>query len=487
MENTIDWSGVELTKCAKNKLQHNPVMTQAYGADPWAMVYGDRVYFYMTADAYEYDEAGEIKENGYGKIRSIHVISTADLVNFEDHGLIPVAGEDGIAKWARNSWAPAVAWKEIDGQAKFFLYFADNGGGIGVLTAESPVGPFTDPLGHGLITRSTPNCANVEWLFDPAVLVDDDGRAYLYFGGGVPAGKAADPGTARIAELGADMVSITSEPQRIDVPYLFEDSGIHKANNKYYYTYCTNFNVDHEGTAEFGFVNGEIASMESDSPMGPFVFKEKILENPGTLCGLGSNNHHCVFNFKDQWYMAYHSRQLEKKMGVEHGYRSTNINAFTMDENGTIGIIKQSFEGVEQVKNVNPYEVQSAVMVTAMAGTDAVPVEQGAPAYGTMALGKINTGDYVWVSGVDFGANTPKKLVLSIANREGKEGAVRLGLGFPNKETACLMIPEGKTDGYVEMSVELTKEMRSSEITGVQDVFFVFYGEGYEIRDWRFE
>ena len=129
------------------------------------------------------------------------------MVNFEDHGTVYAAGSKGAAKWAANSWAPAAAWKEIDGEVKFFLYFANSGGGIGVLTSDSPTGPFEDPLGEALINNHTPNCADVIWIFDPAVLVDDDGRAYLYFGGGVPEGQAANPGTARVVELGEDMIS----------------------------------------------------------------------------------------------------------------------------------------------------------------------------------------------------------------------------------------------------------------------------------------
>ena len=34
----------------------NPVMTQRFGADPYAMVYEDRVYLYMTGDDFIYDE-----------------------------------------------------------------------------------------------------------------------------------------------------------------------------------------------------------------------------------------------------------------------------------------------------------------------------------------------------------------------------------------------------------------------------------------------
>ena len=66
----------------------NPLMTQSFGADPYAMVYGDRVYIYMTGDTFEYDGEGNIKENTYGQIRQIRVISTDDMVNFTDHGAV---------------------------------------------------------------------------------------------------------------------------------------------------------------------------------------------------------------------------------------------------------------------------------------------------------------------------------------------------------------------------------------------------------------
>ena len=63
----------------------------------------------------------------------------------------------------------------------------------------------------------------------------------------MPEDKVSAPGTARVVELGEDMISLKGDPKPIDVPYLFEDSGIHKYNDKYYYTYCTNWQVDAEG------------------------------------------------------------------------------------------------------------------------------------------------------------------------------------------------------------------------------------------------
>lgn len=482
-----EFEQLTITQSYKGLTDTNPLITQRFGADPYALVYEDRVYIYMTADTFEYDAAGNPKENTYGKINKINVISTDDMVNFTDHGSINAAGPQGSAKWARNSWAPAAAWKEIAGKPQFFLYFADAGGGIGVLQADSPVGPFHDPLGEALISRNTPNCADVLWLFDPAVLMDDDGRAYIYFGGGVPEGQIADPGTARVAELGEDMISIVGEPRTIDVPYLFEDSGIHKAGEKYYYTYCTNWQVDEAGTEKYGFYNGEIASMVSDSPMGPFEFKEVILKNPGSVFGLGGNNHHCVFNFNGDWYITYHARVLEKSMGIEKGYRSTHIDKFTMEEDGTIGTIKQTLAGREQLKYVDAYTENRAVNFAVMGGVDTVAADSVASECGSgdMALGDIQSGDFIKVVGVDFGSTIPSSFSATVRNAADTqaEGVIRISIDSLDGEVLGYLpvsdLPAG--EDFTEITMQLT-----GKADGVHDLFFVFSGEGYEIESWKF-
>lgn len=458
----------------------NPLMTQRFGADPYAMEYDGRVYFYMTADSFEYDAEGNVKENSYSTINTINVISTDDMVNFTDHGAVYAAGPNGAAKWARNSWAPAAAWKMMNGKPKFFLYFADAGGGIGVLTSDSPTGPFVDPLGKGLITRDMPNCGNVLWLFDPAVLVDDDGKAYIYFGGGVPQDKISAPGTGRVAQLSESMIGIEGEPVALDVPYLFEDSGIHKYGNKYYYTYCSNWQVDAEGTAKYGFTNAEIISMESDSPMGPFVFKEKILENPGKYCGLYGNNHHCVFSFKDEWYIAYHTRMLEKKMGIEKGYRATSVDKFEMGEDGTIDIIKQTTDGREQLKYVDAYAKNQAVTMAVMSGLDTKPLtEKGSD----MILTGIDSGDFLKVQGVDFGDTTPTKLnaMIRTTAEKGEKCAIQVRIDKMYGDVIGYIYVEDSAD-FANCQAVLEKE-----VTGVHDLFFIFSGNGYEMESWSFE
>ena len=172
----------------------NPIMTSRLTADPWAMEYNGRVYVYGTNDSQQYEAAANA-DNNYSKIKSLNCYSSADMVNWTDHGTIAVSGSKGAAKWSANSWAPAVCHKKINGKEKFFLYFANNASSIGVLTADSPTGPWTDPIGKPIIDRSITGCAESEigWLFDPAVLFDDDGTGYLDFGGiGHTDGKKED-------------------------------------------------------------------------------------------------------------------------------------------------------------------------------------------------------------------------------------------------------------------------------------------------------
>ena len=110
------FQGIDLAPVLKKVTDHNPVMTQRFGADPYALVYDGRVYLYMTGDTPSYNPDKTVKENTYGNIKTINVISSADLVNWTDHGTIYAASKTGAATWGANSWAPAAAYKNIDGK-----------------------------------------------------------------------------------------------------------------------------------------------------------------------------------------------------------------------------------------------------------------------------------------------------------------------------------------------------------------------------------
>lgn len=468
----------------KDRGNHNPLMTQRFGADPWALVYDDTVYIYMTGDIIEKDGSGKIRDNTYGKIHKISIISSRDLVNWEDRGSVDVQ-MSGVTSWAHNSWAPAAAAKEIDGRMQFFLYFANNANGIGVLRSDSPSGPFLDPIGRPLVDRSVPNCSGVVWMFDPAVFVDSSGSAYLYFGGGVPKGSEARPCTARVVKLGNDMISLDGAPVTIDAPYMFEDSGINRIGDMYYYSYCTNWSVPASEVQKNGFSNGQIVWMKSDSPIGPFSSGGMVLPNPGVFFGDWGNNHHCMFQFRGQWYIVYHAQLLSAAMGIHHGYRSSNIDSLTVTDDGMLKQVTGTRKGVTQVAAVNPYESHSAALISSMAGINTTGADSKSLYYGcgTMAVTDIDPGDWILVEGVDFGSAGASSFTVSVrAAAKHGGGIIVYADSFDSSSVGYLDVaacPE--SDSWQTETAQL-----KNRLTGKHDLLFVFSGSGFDWRNWNF-
>ena len=483
------FKGVTLAESWKKDGENNPLTTQRFGADPGFMVYKDRLYVYTTNDAFEYNNNGQIKENTYD-VGTINCVSSSDLVNWTDHGAIPVADRNGrttngAAKWASASWAPDACWKTINGKDKFFLYFANSAGGIGVLTADSPEGPWTDPIGGPLITKQTPNCGDVEWMFDPAVFVDDDGTGYIYFGGGVPSGKASDPGTGRCAKLGADMVSLDGAPVKMQIPYLFEDSSVLKIGNKYYYSYCTNWNVP-GGTSVNGvsFNNADICYMVSDNPLGPWTssnLKGNVFKNTASQrIDNGGNNHHSIVYFKNEYYVLYHSRQQairmevnaltsDGKINVDGNYRSTQLNKATY--NASTGELSCSgdMKGVSQLETLNPYTtVQAETMSNQSKGISISGLGD------TKVAGK--KGEWIKVSGVKFDKGASSFTVKGSAK---SGGAVRVSVGSPT----------GDVIAYAELgsSLDSVTVPTVSDISGTKDIYITFSSNDMELDSWSFQ
>ncbi len=453
--------------------QGNPLAAHKFGADPYALVYGDRVYLYMTNDALERDAEGKIKENSYSTINTITVLSSADLANWTDHGDIPVAGPQGAAVWATQSWAPAAVHKVIGGKDKFFLYFANNASNIGVLTADSPTGPWSDPIGKPLITRDSPGVADVKWLFDPAVLVDDDGSGYIYFGGGVPDGLHEWPDTARVMELGPDMTSVTGMATVIPAPYMFEDAGIHKHNGTYYYTYCSNFYSGQRATGSPP--PGEIAYMTASHPLGPWTYRGTLLKNPEFFFGVGGNNHHAVFQFRDQWYIAYHAQTLAKAIGDPKGYRSTHLNRLFHNEDGSICEVEADYQGVEQLAALDPYRPVKAAVIGWSAGlcpANLVPASRASGPVSCKVLAGMENGSWIGVSGVDFGPEGASRFVAAVGD-SAPGSLLELRLDQPNGQLIG-RLHAGTTAGGSGELVEL--ETSVVAVSGVHSLFLVFAG-----------
>ncbi len=493
-----------LTEAMKEVGENNPIAVQRFMADPYAIEYEGTVYVYGTNDsqAMIIGEDGNVPLNSYSYVNTLNCYSSKDMVNWTDEGIIQVAGKNGPANWARNSWAPAVAHKKINGKDKFFIYFADNGSGIGVLEGDSPTGPWRDPIGKQLISRDTPNCSGSEvpWLFDPAVLVDDDGQGYLYFGGIGEAEDRDHPRCNRVVKLADDMVHLAGDPVEIDAPGAFEDSGINKFGDKYYYSYCTNWDGGAEkrpDSAKLGIAS--IAYMVSDSPMGPFEDAKVVMKNPTSFFTLPSNefnnNHHCMLEKDGQIYMFYHTQKLSddlgytrygtdkdgKKVCVGGGFRTTGIDLVTVGADGSLSA-DMTMEGVDGIADFDPYRSVEAETFAWSKGTSTIVGPAQENTRNNRVLSSIDTGDYVGLDSVAFGEDGAASLTMSIAATESGTVEVYVDdMTAANKVGTLDVYKTADAETFAPMSVNFDQK-----ITGTHKLFFVYQANDILVDTWSF-
>ncbi len=421
-----------------------PIVSHRYLADPGSLVYNGRVYLYCSND----DE--NPVEGGY-KMASFVCISSSDMKNWTDHGVVFSVPQD--ASWAEKSWAPSV----VERNGKFYLYFGNGGSSIGVAVADSPTGPFKDPLNGKLVSSETPGVMPAEhmWLFDPMTYVDDDGQAYMYFGG-----NGED--NVRVIKLNEDMISVDGAASRFTVPYFFEASWMHKHNGKYYFSYSTNPR------------NGmRIDYMVSDNPMSGFTYGGVMSPQPPEN---DNNNHQAVFEFDGKTYQAYHNRIVAREAGIPPTYkRNLCIDQIFYNEDGSIQEMKNTVDGVAQVQNVNPFEKVEAETTNAQSGIETKKCEKG------MCITDISTGDWIKVKGVDFGKKGAKSFNAVVANvTSNSEIEIRLD-DKAGESIGSLSL----SDTNAEQSVKIQKTK------GIHDVYFVFKGKTdgslFDFDSWYFE
>jgi arabinoxylan arabinofuranohydrolase len=419
----------------------NPLVSHVYTADPAARVFNGRMYVITSHDL---DTQGSYDMVDY------YMFSSDDMINWRDHGIVFDINRD--TSWGNLAYAPDMIFRN----GQYYLYFPDGANGIGVAVSNSPTGPFTDPLGRALVSRATPN-ANVQWLFDPGVFVDDDGQAYLYFGGGAP-------GNARVIRLNSDMISINGSAITLDVPDFFEALYMHKRNGVYYLSYST--------TPGTGF---RIDYMTSSSPTSGFTRRGTVLTNPWQN---GNNNHQSIVEFNGQSYVFYHNRAISNERGASSFQRSINVDRLFYNADGTIQQVINGPAGVPKLKNVNPSVTNEAETIDNELG-----IETEGPPTGTRNLSFIDNGDWVQISNVDFGAGFGgfEARVASATNG----GTIQLILDSLNNApvgTASV----GNTGGWQNWQ---TVSAPISTVTGLHNLYLRFAGGSgqlFNVDSWRF-
>ncbi|WP_442484589.1 glycoside hydrolase family 43 protein [Aeoliella sp. SH292] len=414
-----------------------PIVSHRYLADPSCLVAKDRVYVYCSND-------DESPLQGSYNIPNVVCVSSSDMKNWTDHGSV-FRAEDATT-WAKKTWAPAA----IERDGKYFLYFGNGGANIGVAVSDSPTGPFTDPLGKPLITHDTPGVqpARNMWLFDPGVFIDDDGQAYIYFGGN-------GDDNVRVAKLNRDMISLDGDVIKMNAPNFFEAAWVFKHNGKYYFTYSTTPRAQMR-----------IDYMTGDHPIEGLEYRGIVGDQPPL--NFGDNNHAAQFKFKDHWYHVYHNRVVAKEAEIPTGFRrNIAFEEFTFDDQGNIEKVTYTEDGVKQHTPLDPFKRVEAETFQSQQGVETEVCDDGG-----MNLSDLSNGDWIKVAGVDFGDGA-SNFNASVAS-EGAEGVIELRLDAPDGELigSCEV---GETGGWQSWK-EAACELKNTE--GVHDLYFVFKGTG---------
>jgi Beta-xylosidase len=320
-----------------NPLKPNePLVTHMYTADPSAHVFEGKLYVYPSHDL---DHEMVSNDNGdQYDMEDYHILSlNEDLTECEDHGEVLHVRD---VPWAsKQMWAPDAAYRN----GKYYLFFParDHDGifRLGVATSNSPAGPF----------KAEPNYIPGSFSIDPAVLTDDDGKSYVFFGGlwggqlekwqtGEFVADAEGPDAAapalgpRVAELADDMLGFKESPREISIVdengkpltagdedrRYFEGPWVHKYNGLYYLSYST-------GSTH------RIVYATSRDPYGPYEYKGTILTPV-----IGWTTHHSIVQYRDKWYLFYHDSSLS---GGADNKRSVKFTELFYEEDGTIRTI----------------------------------------------------------------------------------------------------------------------------------------------------
>ena len=202
--------------------------------------------------------------------------------------------------------------KGEDGKKTYYLFPNNQSEGRKnmVAKADRPDGPFVACNWSKDNPKQTEGVLN----FDPAVLVDDDGRVYAYWGIMGSYAAELDPQTMATVKPGTQVVSdMVPSARQEGVFRFFEASSIRKIKDKYVFIYSRK-----TADNEFGLPvsNYTLAYAYSDHPLGPFTYGGTIIDGRGRGSDVNGrpiatatptgNTHGSIVEVNGQWYVVYH-------------------------------------------------------------------------------------------------------------------------------------------------------------------------------------
>ena len=469
----------------------NPFVQTWFTSDPAPLVVGDRLYVYTG-----HDEDGA----DFFWMQEWRVYSTADMVNWTDHGS-PLALES-------FSWADDRAWASqcIERDGKYYWYICahsklSKGMAIGVAVSDSPTGPFRDTLGKPLFE-------NGSWdHIDPTVMIDDDGQAWLMWG---------NPRVYYL-KLNRDMISYSGElgmlemteeafgspamnkrekgkkykdsyvegPWLMKKPNLSQKVGNSKTSSKrktagkiyqaplpsggdgggYYLLYAA------------GGVPEHISYSTAPSPAGPWTYAGEIMP----LSDTNSFTNHCgVADFKGHSYFFYHTGKLPGGGGFG---RSVAVEEFKYNSDGSFPTILPTDEGVKPVGTFCPYR---RVEAETMAFSKGVKTEQNEQV--GVYVTDIHNDDYIKLQNVAFGKKCPRTFKARVASGlRGGQIEIRLD-SLKGRLLGTIDVPgTGGWEQWQTVNLDLdystitdlnapSRTISGLDLPATADLYFVFKG-----------
>lgn len=268
---------------------------------------------------------------------------------------------------------------EPDGTKSYYLYPNNQAWGRNSQVAKSkrPDGPF-----EVINWKPGSKTETVGIMgFDPAVLVDDDGRVYGYWGFQRLFAAELDPSTMATIKPGTrqinDLIGSCNAQDGNDFRY-FEAPSLRKVEDKYVLIYSRKTKNGEYGLGES---NSTLAYAYSDNPLGPWTYGGTLVDSRGPEVGPSGrmittqpshNTHGSLIEINGQWYITYHrsinndgySRQaMVEPVNVkvtEAGEVIITGTRIIEDEFGNVytgaEVTSQGFE----INGLNPYKYYSA-------------------------------------------------------------------------------------------------------------------------------
>jgi len=440
----------------------NPVVQTIYTADPAPVVVDGVCYLYA-----DHDE--DVLVKNFFTMKDWRCFTSTDMVNWTDHGVVASLHN---FKWADpkiSGWGGfdngAWALQTIKRDGKWYMYCPLQGRGIGVLVADNPFGPFTDPIGKPLIGGRYDS-------IDPTVFIDDDGQAYLCWGNPrcwyVKLNKDMISFDTSIGDHGLVVQNMTVEafgkrskddPQKLTT--YEEGPWLYKRNSLYYLIFAA------------GPISEHIGYSTSTSPTGPWKYGGVLLPTEGR----SFTDHPGVVDYKGKTYLFYHNGDLPGGGGF---HRSVCIDEMTFNPDGSIVPMTMTKAGVPPVATLNPYQRVEAETIAWESG---VKTDQNTNV--GVYVTKIHDGAYIKVLNVDFGSQGAGKFQASVASA-ADGGAMELRL---DSETGPVIgtLTVKATGGADQWQ---TQACAVSTPKGVHDLVLRFTGDavtGLNFDWWKFE